>query len=161
MLGSVGALIFGSLSDLFGRKWPFIGNLGALVVLELGTGFAQSLSQFLGVRALYGIAMGGLFGPAASAALGDLPYEARGIFWPLRARLYDRLLARCNLLPYPRPNHFSWLAQFILVRSRPTPSHHHIPPLPPRNQPLPSPKSRAGNQTRTTPLQNPQCQRSH
>jgi len=60
MLRSVGTLIFGSLSDLFGRKWPFIGNLGALVVLELGTGFAQSLSQFLGVRALYGIAMGGL-----------------------------------------------------------------------------------------------------
>jgi len=79
MLRSVGALIFGSLSDRFGRKWPFIGNLGALVVLELGTGFTQSLSQFLGVRALYGIAMGGLFGPAASTALEDLPYEARGI----------------------------------------------------------------------------------
>lgn len=128
MLRSVGALIFGSLSDLFGRKRPFIGNLGALVVLELGTGFAQSLSQFLGVRALYGIAMGGLFGLAASAALEDLPYEARGIFWPC-----DWLLARCNLLLCPRPNRFSWLAQFILVRSRPTPSHHHIPPLPPRN----------------------------
>ena len=57
---SIGALIFGSPSNRFGRRWPFIGNLGALAVLELGTGFTQSLSQFLGVRALYGIAMGGL-----------------------------------------------------------------------------------------------------
>jgi SHS family lactate transporter-like MFS transporter len=37
------------------------------------------LGQFLAVRALYGICMGGLLGPAASTALEDLPYEARGI----------------------------------------------------------------------------------
>ncbi|ORY14683.1 carboxylic acid transporter [Clohesyomyces aquaticus] len=79
MLRSVGALIFGSLSDRYGRKWPFVINLSALVILELGTGFTHSLSQFLAVRALFGIAMGGLFGPAASTALEDLPYEARGI----------------------------------------------------------------------------------
>ena len=60
MLRFIGALIFRSLSDHFGRRWPFIGSLGALVVLELGTGFTQSLSQSLGVRALYGTAMGGL-----------------------------------------------------------------------------------------------------
>lgn len=31
------------------------------------------------MQALYGIAMGGLLGPAAATALEDLPYEARGI----------------------------------------------------------------------------------
>lgn len=79
MLRSVGALIFGSLADRYGRKWPMIINLSAFIVLELGTGFTKNLKQFLGVRALYGIAMGGLFGPAASTALEDLPYDARGI----------------------------------------------------------------------------------
>jgi len=79
MLRSVGALIFGSLADRYGRKWPMIINLIAFIILELGTGFTNTLPQFLGVRALYGIAMGGLFGPAASTALEDLPYEARGI----------------------------------------------------------------------------------
>lgn len=59
MLRSVGALIFGVISDRYGRKWPMLINLGLFVVLELATGFCTNLQQFLGVRALYGIAMGG------------------------------------------------------------------------------------------------------
>jgi len=35
-----------------------IANLFAFIVLELASGFCNNLSQFLGVRALYGIAMG-------------------------------------------------------------------------------------------------------
>ena len=62
-----------------GRKWPFIINLSLFIVLELGSGFCQNLSQFLAVRSLYGIAMGGLFGPAAATALEDLSYDARGV----------------------------------------------------------------------------------
>lgn len=56
MLRSVGALVFGSLSDRYGRKWTMIINLFLFIVFELASGFAQSLPQFLGVRALYGIA---------------------------------------------------------------------------------------------------------
>ncbi|KAI0102423.1 carboxylic acid transporter [Nemania sp. FL0031] len=79
MLRSVGAIVFGSLSDRYGRKWIMITNLFLFIVLELASGFAQTLPQFLGVRALYGIAMGGLYGPAAATALEDLPYDARGL----------------------------------------------------------------------------------
>jgi len=79
MLRSVGALVFGGLSDRYGRKWPMIINLVLFIILELASGFAQNLSQFLAVRSLYGIAMGGLFGPAAATALEDLPYDARGL----------------------------------------------------------------------------------
>ncbi|KAL6242089.1 hypothetical protein RBB50_011001 [Rhinocladiella similis] len=79
MLRSVGALVFGTLSDRYGRKWPMIINLALFIVLELASGFCNTLPQFLGVRSLYGIAMGGLFGPAAATALEDLPYDARGL----------------------------------------------------------------------------------
>jgi MFS transporter, SHS family, lactate transporter len=58
MLRSVGALIFGTLADRYGRKWPMIFNLGLFIVLELATGFTNNLTQFLAVRSLYGIAMG-------------------------------------------------------------------------------------------------------
>jgi SHS family lactate transporter-like MFS transporter len=49
------------------------------IVLELGTGFTQTYSQFLAVRALFGIAMGGLYGNAAATALEDCPEAARGL----------------------------------------------------------------------------------
>lgn len=49
------------------------------IVLELGTGFVSDYKSFLGVRALFGIAMGGLYGNAAATALEDCPPAARGI----------------------------------------------------------------------------------
>lgn len=59
MLRSVGALISGFFADRYGRKWPMIVNLFLFIILELASGFCQDLRQFLAVRALYGIAMGG------------------------------------------------------------------------------------------------------
>lgn len=66
-------------ADRYGRKWPFIWNLVLFIILELGTGFCNTYEQFLGVRSLYGIAMGGLYGNAAATALEDCPEAARGI----------------------------------------------------------------------------------
>jgi MFS transporter, SHS family, lactate transporter len=79
MLRSVGAVLFGIASDRYGRKWPYIVNMVLFIVLELATGFCQTFRQFLGVRAIYGIAMGGLYGNAAATALEDCPEAARGI----------------------------------------------------------------------------------
>lgn len=79
MLRSVGAITFGIASDRWGRKWPFVVNLVLFSVLELATGFAQSFQQFLACRALFGIAMGGLYGNAVATALEDCPTESRGI----------------------------------------------------------------------------------
>ena len=79
MLRSVGAIIFGVVSDHYGRKWPFIACCLLFVILEIGTGFVKTYEQFLGVRALFGIAMGGMYGNAAATALEDQPQKARSI----------------------------------------------------------------------------------
>lgn len=50
-----------------------------VAILELGSGFVQTFSQFLAVRSLFGIAMGGVWGLAASTALENLPVETRGL----------------------------------------------------------------------------------
>ncbi|KAG2147433.1 carboxylic acid transporter protein [Suillus bovinus] len=75
----VGAIMFGILSDRFGRKWPLVFNLLLCCVLELGTGFVNTFAQFLGIRAIFGIAMGGIWGLSAASALENLPVELRGI----------------------------------------------------------------------------------
>jgi SHS family lactate transporter-like MFS transporter len=58
------------------------------VVFELATGFATSYESFLGIRALYGIAMGALYGNVASTALEDCPVKARGIISGLMQQGY-------------------------------------------------------------------------
>lgn len=79
MFRSVGSTAFGIAADRYGRKWPFILNNVLFIILELGTGFVKTYKQFLAVRALFGIAMGGLYGNAAATALEDCPPEARGL----------------------------------------------------------------------------------
>ncbi|KAI9915320.1 hypothetical protein PsorP6_008345 [Peronosclerospora sorghi] len=79
MLRSVGSIIFGIASDRWGRKWPFVVNNILFIVLELATGFCQNYTQFLWIRALFGIAMGGLYGNVAATALEDCPPAARGV----------------------------------------------------------------------------------
>lgn len=79
MLRSVGAIIFGIAADRYGRKWPYIFNMVLFIIFELATGFCNTYQQFLAVRSLYGIAMGGLYGNAAATALEDCPAEARGV----------------------------------------------------------------------------------
>ena len=69
----------GIAADRYGRKWPFIVNNILFIILELGTGFCQTYKQFLACRALFGIAMGGLYGNAAATALEDCPEAARGL----------------------------------------------------------------------------------
>jgi SHS family lactate transporter-like MFS transporter len=63
---SLGALIFGVLADRFGRKWTLVGNLLLIAVFELGSGFCNTYQQFLAVRSLFGVAMGGIWGQAAA-----------------------------------------------------------------------------------------------
>ncbi|CAK9441203.1 uncharacterized protein LODBEIA_P50720 [Lodderomyces beijingensis] len=79
MFRTVGAVIFGVMGDHYGRKWPYIICLSCLILIQLGTGFVTTYEQFLGVRSLFGVAMGGVFGICAAEALGDAPQRARGV----------------------------------------------------------------------------------
>ena len=54
-------------------------NLILCAVLQLGAGFVQTFHQFLAVRSLFGVAMGGVWGLAAATALENLPVEVRGL----------------------------------------------------------------------------------
>jgi MFS transporter, SHS family, lactate transporter len=74
----VGALLFGWAADRYGRHPTLMVNIVAYSVLELASAGAPSLPVLIGLRALYGIAMGGEWGVGAALALESAPKESRG-----------------------------------------------------------------------------------
>ncbi|MGD0294749.1 MAG: MFS transporter [Terracidiphilus sp.] len=76
----VGAVLFGLLADRYGRRPVLMVNILSFSVIELACGFAPSLAVLLGLRALFGLAMGGEWGVGAALAFETLPTEGRGVF---------------------------------------------------------------------------------
>ncbi|KAF2841275.1 MFS general substrate transporter [Patellaria atrata CBS 101060] len=79
LLRSVGAAFFGLAGDKFGRKWPMVINMIVLGILQIGTIYSTTFSQFLAVRSLFGLFMGGVYGNAIAMALENCPTNARGL----------------------------------------------------------------------------------
>lgn len=75
----IGAVIFGMLADRFGRRGPLMANVLYFSLIELLSGFSQTYTQFLILRALFGIGMGGEWGVGASLALENAPRKWRGV----------------------------------------------------------------------------------
>ena len=75
----VGALLFGRLADRHGRRMVLMIDVVLYSVLELASGFAPTLTIFLILRALFGIAMGGEWGLGASLVMESIPAELRGL----------------------------------------------------------------------------------
>lgn len=61
LLRSVGAAMFGLAGDRWGRKWPMVFNMIILGVLQIATIYSATFQQFLAVRALFGLFMGGVY----------------------------------------------------------------------------------------------------
>ncbi|KAK7038170.1 MFS general substrate transporter [Favolaschia claudopus] len=79
LLRSVGAAIFGLAGDKWGRKWPMVVNMLVLGLLQVATIYCSTFQQFLGVRSLFGLFMGGVYGNAIAMALENCPMNARGL----------------------------------------------------------------------------------
>ncbi|MEO7005278.1 MAG: MFS transporter [Acidobacteriaceae bacterium] len=75
----VGALLFGSLADRFGRKLPLVFCVLFFSTITVLSGFAPNYLFFLILRGLYGIGMGGYWGIGASYAMEMAPRRKRGM----------------------------------------------------------------------------------
>src|ERR1700723_1677696 len=74
----IGAFIFGRAADRWGRRPVLMINILLYSMLEFASGFAPSLTIFIILRALYGVAMGGEWGVGASLTMETIPPHARG-----------------------------------------------------------------------------------
>lgn len=79
MLASTASVpIFGKLSDIYGRKWFYIGGVALFMVASMLCGASQSMLQLVLFRALQGVAAGVILANAFSV-IGDLfPPSERG-----------------------------------------------------------------------------------
>jgi SHS family lactate transporter-like MFS transporter len=75
----IGALLFGSLADRFGRRKPLIICVLFFSTITVLSGFSPSYAFFVAMRALYGVGMGGYWGVGASYAMENTPLRWRGI----------------------------------------------------------------------------------
>jgi SHS family lactate transporter-like MFS transporter len=75
---AIGAVLFGRLADRYGRRPTLMVNVLCYSLLEFFSGLAPSLTIFLILRALYGVAMGGEWGVGASLTMESIPAKWRG-----------------------------------------------------------------------------------
>jgi EmrB/QacA subfamily drug resistance transporter len=81
---TAGVPIFGKLSDIFGRKWLFMGGIATFLVGSMLAGLSQSMTQLIAFRGLQGVGAGMMI-PISQAIIGD-------IFTPAERGKYQGLL---------------------------------------------------------------------
>jgi MFS family permease len=80
MIGwGTGGLIFGMLSDRFGRVKAMIGTLLAYTVFSAVSGFAHGVIEFIVYRFLFGLGVGGMFGAATTLVAESVPSHFRTV----------------------------------------------------------------------------------
>jgi SHS family lactate transporter-like MFS transporter len=108
----VGALLFGWMADVYGRRLPLLIDVVFYSVVEVLSGLAPSYGWFLFLRALYGIGMGGEWGVGASLAMEAVSSKRRGLMSGLLQEGYAfgyLLAAAAFFFIFP---HFGWRALF-------------------------------------------------
>lgn len=110
----VGALIFGLISDRYGRRPPLMIVLVFYSVMEVLSGLAPTYTTFLIIRSLFGIGMGAQWGAGASLAMEKVPARRRGVLSGLLQEGYALgylLAAICSLVVLPR---WGWRPLFFI-----------------------------------------------
>lgn len=113
LLRVVGALVFGRLADRYGRRPTLMANVLIYSVLELASGFAPTLTVFLILRGLYGIAMGGEWGVGSSLTMESIPAHWRGRVSGILQAGYPSGYLLASLLNYAEPV-LTWRGMFIV-----------------------------------------------
>jgi SHS family lactate transporter-like MFS transporter len=137
-LRPVGAFLFGLVADRYGRRLPIAANFLLFAMVEVWTGFSHSFLQFLIIRAVFGIVMGGQWGVGVSLAMEQAPVRLRGTLSGILQEGYaiGYLLAAAAF--YFLFDRFSWrllffigtipalgLAIFVLLRVRESGAWRH------------------------------------
>jgi DHA1 family bicyclomycin/chloramphenicol resistance-like MFS transporter len=111
---AVGQLIYGPVSDRFGRRGPLLAGLGIYIAATLGCAFAPSMSALIGLRFLQ--ALGGCAGIVMTRAMVRDRFDPQDM-----ARILSLLLLVIGIAPILAPllgsvvlEQFGWQAIFLV-----------------------------------------------
>jgi SHS family lactate transporter-like MFS transporter len=110
----LGALIFGRIADRFGRRPTLMANVLLYSVLEFTSGFAPSLTSFMVLRAIFGVAMGGEWGVGASLTMESVPASWRGIVSGMLQAGYPSGYLLATLVNWAAIGAVGWRGLFML-----------------------------------------------
>jgi SHS family lactate transporter-like MFS transporter len=110
----IGAFVFGRLADRFGRKPTLMWNILAFSLLEGASGFAPTLTSFLALRFLFGIAMGGEWGIGSALTFETIPLRARGVVSGLLQAGYPSGYFVASIASYFFYDSLGWRYMFLL-----------------------------------------------
>ena len=110
----LGALVFGMMADRYGRRPILMTNVLLYSMLELGSAFAPTLAVLLILRAMFGFAMGGVWGVGASLALESIPPKTRGIVSGMLQEGYAAGYLLASAVFYFLFDRVGWRVMFIV-----------------------------------------------
>ena len=110
----VGAFLFGRIADHFGRRPALMASVLLYSAMECASAFAPTLTIFLLLRALYGIAMGGEWGVGASLAFESIPVRSRGLVSGMLQAGYPCGYLVASIVFGLLFDHIGWRGMFIV-----------------------------------------------
>ena len=114
MFRPLGALFFGWLAEVYGRRPILMINILLFSSFELATAFAPSLTVFLVLRALFGFAMGGEWGIGASLVMESIPTASRGTVSGILQEGYPFGYLLASLVYGSLFNSIGWRGMFVV-----------------------------------------------
>lgn len=78
LTSTIAVPIFGKLSDIYGRKWFYLGGIGIFLVGSALSGLSANIGQLILYRAIQGVGAGILFGSAFAIVADLIPPANRG-----------------------------------------------------------------------------------
>ena len=111
---TIATILLGKLSDLYGRRWVFLGAITVFLVGSLLCGAAQSMTQLIIFRSVQGLGGGGIWG-LTFAVVGDVvPARDRGRYFGLFTSVWAVSSIAGPLIGGVIVDNFSWRWIFLV-----------------------------------------------
>ena len=115
LVSAVSVPVIGKLSDLYGRRWFYLGGLGVFMVGSILAGLSQGFWFLVFARAVQGLGMGALM-PLSQTIIGDIiPPRQRGKYQGIMGAVFGVTSIAGPLIGGFVTDHLGWRWLFYLT----------------------------------------------